>query len=62
MTGLTAIVYICLEQTFIVLRNNICISIETQIRTQNSVRILILLSQQLRNDGVLGLFCAHCLG
>ena len=46
MTGLTEIVSICLEHTFIVLRNNLCIPIETQIRTR-IVRILILLSQQI---------------
>ena len=46
MTGLTDIVSICLEHTFIVLRNNLCIPIDTQIRT-HIVRILILLSQQI---------------
>ena len=46
MTGLTDIVSICLEHTFIVLRNNICNPIETQIRT-HIIRILILLSQQI---------------
>ena len=46
MTGLTDIVSIFLEHTFIVLRNNQFIPIETQIRTP-IVRILILLSQQI---------------
>ena len=47
MTGLTDIVYICLEHTLIMLRNNLCIPIETQIRTHIG-RILILLSQQIQ--------------
>ena len=50
MTGLTDIVYICLhglEHTYIVLRSNLCIPIETQIIT-HIVRILIFLSQQIQ--------------
>ena len=37
---------ICLEYTLIELRNNLHISIETEVRT-HIVRILILLSQQI---------------
>ena len=39
--------HICLEQTFIVLRNNLPISIETEVRTHID-RILILLSHQIQ--------------
>ena len=47
MTGLTDTEFICLGHTLIVFRNNLCILIETQIRTHIG-KILILLSQQIK--------------